>query len=462
MDLEGKPVVVVGLARSGIAAARHLAARGAHVVAIDRKGEEGLTAEAVSLRERGVELRLGGHDREALRNAALVVVSPGVPWNTPELVEARRHAEIIGELELGFRALRGTVVAITGTKGKTTTTVALGAMLARARSDVRVGGNIGQPLTELVDGATEDTVFVVETSSFQLQGTSSFRPKIAVYLNLSADHLDQHHDLEEYASAKARIFANQAGEDIAVVNAEDRGVLVAARSGRARLVPFWTSGAPGEGADGAWFAGSSARLRLDGRERTLFDRATVRVRGAHLATDLLAAAAAASLLKTPGSDIASAIAEYRGLEHVLEEVGRVGGATFVNDSKATNIEAARCSLESFAGPLVAILGGRHKGGDFADLGPSLRGRARAVVAIGEAADRIARDLGTQVSVVKAPSMDHAVEAAFAALGGEEGTVLLAPACSSFDMFRDYAERGRAFKEAVSRLASAEGGGAGDG
>jgi UDP-N-acetylmuramoylalanine--D-glutamate ligase len=463
MDLEGKRVVVVGLARSGVAAARELALRGAHVVAVDRKREEGLSAEALSLRGEGVELRLGGHDAEALREAALVVVSPGVPWTLPELREAQRLTEVIGEVEFASRLLRGTLAAVTGTKGKSTTTAALGAMLGREHADVRVGGNIGKALTELVHGSTDDTFFVVETSSFQLQATTSFHPKLSVFLNLSTDHLDQHKDFAEYASAKARIFANQAADDLAVVNADDPAVMRSAHGGQARIVTFTTSGGePRAGADGAYFAGTSARLRLAGHDEELFDRRAVRLRGAHLAGDLLAAATAARLLGTTPRAIAAAVADFRGAEHVLEDVGSIGGVSFINDSKATNVEAAKRGLEAIDGPLVVILGGRHKGGDFAELGPALASRERFVVAIGEARPRIVADLGARTRVLEADSMDDAVRRGFEAMRGTSGAVLLAPACSSFDMFRDYAERGRAFKQAVARLAhdeaEAEGGG----
>ena len=235
MELEGKSAVVVGMARSGVAAAEFLLGRGARVVAADRKPAAELPPEVTRLQEKGARLALGAHDAATFTAADLVVVSPGVPWDLPELVAARgAGVEVIAELELGFRCLTGTVAAITGTKGKSTTTAALGAMLKAGGQDVRVGGNIGQAVTGLVEGSTEKTVFVLEVSSFQLEGTQAFHPRVAVFLNLSPDHLDRHPSFDDYARAKARIFRNQTEDDWAVVNADDPGVLALAREGRGR------------------------------------------------------------------------------------------------------------------------------------------------------------------------------------------------------------------------------------
>jgi len=448
LELAGKTVVVVGLARSGIAAAEFLAGRGARVVATDGKPEGELAQEAVSLRDKGMRLEAGGHRKETFRQADLVVVSPGVPWNAPELEAARAAGvPVIGELELGYRFLKGTVVAVTGSKGKSTTTAAIGAMLREAGGDVRVGGNIGTAVTGLVEGSTEATTFVLEVSSFQLEAADTFHPKVAVFLNLSADHLDRHGSFEEYARAKARIFARQQEGDWAVVNADDPGVRALADEARSRRLLFSEAVLAG---DGAFFAAGQARLRRGGAEETLFRRDEVRLPGSHLATDLLAAATAARLAGAPAHAIARAVRAFRGVEHVLEHVADVGGVAFFNDSKATNVDAARKSLESFDTPLVVIVGGRYKGGDFADLLPALAARGRAVMAIGETRERVARALSATVPVVACDSLRAAVEGGFArARPGD--TVLLAPACSSFDMFRDYAERGRAFKDEVGRL-----------
>jgi UDP-N-acetylmuramoylalanine--D-glutamate ligase len=456
MELEGERVLVVGLARSGIASARFLAEHGARVVATDRRPAAELPEEALSLATEGVALELGGHETAAFTAASMVVVSPGVPWDMPELQAARRAGvRVIPELELAYRQIPGTIAAVTGTKGKSTTTAALGAMLREAGRDVRVGGNIGEPLVGLVKGAKTSTVFAVEASSFQLEGIDRFRPRVAVFLNLSPDHLDRHPTFEDYAQAKARIFRNQGPEDWAVVNADDANVIRLARATRARVVTFSPreEAAPGIVAgsdDAAWFGGGLARLRRDGVTETLFERATARVPGPHLAGDLLAAAVAARLLGAEPEAIARAVAAFRGVEHVLELVAEVRGVRFFNDSKATNVEAARKSLEAFAGPVLAIVGGRYKGGDFADLGPALAERGKAVLAIGEATDRVEESLAGIVPVLRCTTMGEAVERAFQAAAPGD-TVVLAPACSSFDMFRDYADRGRAFKEEVRKL-----------
>jgi UDP-N-acetylmuramoylalanine--D-glutamate ligase len=447
----GGLVVVVGLARSGVAAAEYLARRGASVVATDRQGAETLPPEALRLRDMGVRLELGGHDARTFLAASLIVVSPGVPFELPELAQARAAGvPVRAEVELAFRELRGTVAAVTGTKGKSTTTAALGAMLAAAGRDARVGGNIGRPLVSLVEGSTDETVFAVEVSSFQLEAIDSFRPRVAVFLNLSPDHLDRHPSFAAYAAAKTRIFENQTADDVAVVNAEDPEVMTRARAGRARLVTFAPQAGEAAGAD-AFFAGGQARLRRGPAEEALFARASLRLPGAHLAGDLLAAAVAARELGASAEAIRAAAESFRGVEHVLEHVATVEGVDYYNDSKATNVAAARKSLEAFAAPVHLILGGRYKGGDFAELGPALRAHGRQVLAIGEARHRISAALRAEAPVSPCASLDEAVERAHAAARPGD-VVLLAPACSSFDMFRDYAERGRRFKDAVHALA----------
>jgi UDP-N-acetylmuramoylalanine--D-glutamate ligase len=450
--MEEGEVVVVGLARSGIAAASFLARRGVLVVAADAKGEEALAPEALALRERGVRLELGPHRPATFARASMVVVSPGVPWDLPALSAAREAGvPVIAEIELAFRHLEGRVAAVTGTKGKSTTTAALGAMLREAGFDARVGGNIGSPLIGLVEGSTGATTFAVEVSSFQLEGTVRFRAHVAAWLNLSADHLDRHPSLAAYVAAKARLFANQEAGDWAVVNADDPVVLEQARRGRARPLPFRVTGEPLASGDGAFFEEALARLRLDGREETLFRRDEVVLPGAHLAGDLLVAAAAARVLGAPADAIARGVRGFRGVEHVLEHVATVGGVDYYDDSKATNVEAARRSLEAFARPVLLVLGGRYKGGDFADLAPPLLSHGRRVLAIGEARERVRAALEGVVPVEACASLAEAVARAHAAARPGD-VVLLAPACSSFDMFADYAERGRAFKAEVRRLA----------
>jgi UDP-N-acetylmuramoylalanine--D-glutamate ligase len=450
MDLSGREVVVVGLARSGVAAAAFLAASGARVTATDLKLLETLTPEARALAARGVRLETGAHRVETLLAASLVVVSPGVPWDLPDLVRARAEGvDVIAELELACRYLPGEIVAITGTKGKSTTTAAVGAMLRAAGRDVRVGGNIGQPAIGLVEGSSAETVFVLEVSSFQLEGTRSLHPRVAVFLNLSDDHLDRHPGFDAYAAAKARIFLNQTTEDWAVVPADDPRLLALTELGHARRLCFGVN--PPDAEDAAYFRAGLAWLRRAGRETTLFSRDELRLPGAHLAEDMLVAAAAASLMGASREAIGSAVRGFAGSEHVLELVAEIDGVRYFNDSKATNVAAASRSLEAFDRPVIAIMGGRFKGGDLARLAGAARGRAKLVLAIGEAQALFVEALSPTISVRPCASLEAAVECAReVATAGD--VVLLAPACASFDMFADYAQRGQAFKREVRRLA----------
>jgi len=437
--------VVVGAARSGIAAAGLLAKRGAAVTLTEmRDAIDG----APALRAAGVALELGGHRPETVAAADLVVLSPGVPADLPVLDAARRRGvEVIGELELAWRWIRGPVIAVTGTKGKSTTTTLVGRMLEAAGRTVLLGGNIGVPLSAQVDQSTADTVHVVEASSFQLETATTFRPWIAVWLNVTDDHLDRHPDVRAYADAKARIFANQTADDWAVVNADDPLVMARSTGIAARLVPFALSGRIADGVlvDGEWIV----RRTAAGADR-LAPVAAVELPGRHMLANVLAATAAASLAGCAPAAMGGALRGFRGLPHVMEPAGEIGGVRFVNDSKATNVEAARRSIESFPRGVVAIVGGRFKGGDLGELRGPLAAHGKAVVAIGEAAPLVRRALGDLLPIVDAGSMREAVERGYAA-AAPEGVVLLAPACASFDWFRDYAERGETFKREVLRL-----------
>ena len=438
-------VVVVGGARSGVAAAELLAKRGARVTLTEaRDSVDG----ADRLRAAGVHLELGGHRRDTLAAADLVVVSPGVPVEQPVFDAARaRGVDIIGELELASRWLRGRMLAVTGTKGKSTTTTLLGRMLTAAGRTVLVGGNIGLPLSAQVEASTAETLHVVEASSFQLETTTTFRPWIAVWLNVADDHLDRHPGVEAYAAAKARIFANQTADDWAVVNADDPVVTARSADVAARRVRFALSGriAAGFVVDDEWIVKRTAA----GAER-LFPVPAVELTGRHMLNNVLAATAAASIAGATPQAMTDALRGFHGLEHVMEPAGDIRGVRFVNDSKATNVEAARRSIESFPGGVVAIIGGRFKGGDLRQLREPLSAGGRAVVAIGEAAPLVHEALGGVVPVVEAVSMRDAVERGYEA-AAPSGVVLLAPACASFDWFRDYAERGNVFKEEVARL-----------
>jgi len=413
---------------------------------------------ADALASRGVTLELGGHKASTLASADLIVTSPGVPVEQPVFDAARaRDIEIIGELELAWRWLKGRVIAITGTKGKSTTTTLVGRMLNAAGRRALVGGNIGVPLSAQVDDSTPETVHVVETSSFQLETTTTFRPWISVWLNFAADHLDRHPSQEAYAAAKARIFANQTSGDWAVVNADDAEVIRRAASARSRQVHYSLAGSIRDGfiVSGDWIVRRTTSQKSEVRsqkssEEQLIPLSAVELTGRHMLNNVLAAAAASHVAGVPANAMVDGLKGFHGLEHVMEPVATIDGVRFVNDSKATNIEAALRSIESFEHGVVVLLGGKFKGGDFRDLRDALAERGRAVVAIGEAAPLVREALADVLPVVTAMSMREAVQSGFKA-AQPDGVVLLAPACASFDWFRDYAERGNVFKEEVKRL-----------
>ena len=438
-------MVVVGAARSGIAAARLLARRGARVMLTEARAA---FADADRLRETGVDVEVGGHHPRTLELADLVVVSPGVPVDGRMFDAVRaRGVEIIGELELASRWVRGRIIAITGTKGKSTTTTLVGRMLTAAGHPVLVGGNIGVPLSAQVDASTPETIHVVEVSSFQLESTRTFRPWIALWLNFAADHLDRHPSLEDYASAKSRVFVNQTAGDWAVLNADDSVVSAYGAAAASRQVSFSASGriATGFVVDGDWIVERTATGTAP-----LVPVAAVELSGRHMLSNVLAATAVASIAGVRPLAMTDALRGFRGLPHVMEPAGTVRGVRFVNDSKATNVEAAQRSIESFPGRLAAIIGGHFKGGDLRQLRESLSAGAVAVVAIGEAAPLVHEALDDVVSVVDASSMREAVERGYEA-AAPAGVVLLAPACASFDWFHDYIDRGDTFKAEVARL-----------
>jgi len=449
-SVRGKRVTVVGAARSGVAAAHLLARRGASVTLSDLREH---IPEADELRASGVHLELGVHSVETLTRSDLVVLSPGVPAGQPAVAAARASGvPVIGELELASRWLRGRIVAITGTKGKSTTTTLTGRMLEAGGHHVLVGGNIGHALSTQVDESTIDTIHVVEASSFQLETVETFRPWIAVLLNFSPDHLDRHPTVEEYAMAKSRIFINQTAFDWAVLNADDAAVTQMASSAPSRRLLFSMSDSL---ASGVMVRGNEIVRRTAEGDQPLVPLSSIRLLGRHLIADVLAASAVASLAGVDAEAMTKAVQSFEGLEHALEPVAEVRSVLFVNDSKATNIEAARRAIESFDS-LVVIMGGRFKGGDLADLRTPLVERATAVVAIGEARPLIRAAFADVLPVQEAADMAAAVRAAFtSAVPGS--AVVLAPACSSFDMFHDYAERGRIFKQEVLKLQKEVGG-----
>ena len=447
-NVTGQHVVVAGGGRSGIAAAELLRARGARVTLNDTQESPGLDG----VRASGVTVEIGPHRPALFAHADLVVVSPGVPPEQEAMTAARTAGvPVIGEVELASRWLKGRVIAITGTKGKSTTTTLTARMLQEAGFDATAGGNLGVALSGQVAKSQTDTLHVVEVSSFQLETTDTFHPWVSVLLNLSADHLDRHGSFERYASAKARVFANQTAADWAVINADDPAAMALAGGYRARRLDFAIDTVLSEGI--TLEAGSIVR-RQAGESAPLVPLSSVRLPGKHLLGDVLAATAVGCVAGVPPAAMQRAVEGFTGLPHALERVAVIDGVTFVNDSKATNIASARRALESFPTGIVAIMGGRYKGGEFGDLANVVRDRVSAIVAIGEAAPLIEGALSDATTVTRASSMEDAVAFAFAH-APRPGVVVLAPACSSFDMFKDYADRGERFRAAVEALGSGQ-------
>jgi UDP-N-acetylmuramoylalanine--D-glutamate ligase len=449
LNVNQRVVTVVGAARSGLAAVDLLVSRGARVTLADASASLDV---ADALRARGVNVELGPHTDDQFVHADLLVVSPGVPLEQAAFVRARQAGvPIIGELELASRALRGRVIAITGTKGKSTTTTLTSRMLTEAGFDAPAGGNIGAPLAAQVDASTPETRHIVEVSSFQLESIETFHPWIAVLLNLSPDHLDRHGTVEAYAAAKARLFMNQTPEDWAVVNADDEAAMALARPARARRFDFSLDGTL---VDGITVEGDTIVRRVGGVSVPLVPLGSVQLPGRHLLSDVLAATAVACLTGVPADAMRRAVEGFHGLAHALERVATIDGVTYVNDSKATNIASAQKAIESFERGVVVILGGKYKGGRFEDLRQVIADHCVAVVAIGEAKSLVRTALSDVVPVSDAETMADAVQQG-RRLAAPGGTVLLAPACASFDMFRDYADRGRVFVEEVRRMSDGQ-------
>ncbi len=455
MELTGKKVLVIGAGRSGVAAARFLAARGAVTALNDRKPVEEWTDEARALKAEGVGLLPGEPPMWLLDQIQLVVLSPGVPTKSiPVRYCERAGAEVIGEVELAARFLKGRLVAITGTNGKTTTTTLVGELLKGAGLSVQVGGNIGTPLVSLVESSRDDGWTVAEVSSYQLETIREFRPAVAVVLNLMPDHMDRYDSLMDYAAAKHNVFRNQTPEDVAVLNADDETVAAWAKGLRAHVVYFSVRR---ELEEGLFLRGGELVSRSRGAERVLLTRDEIVLRGLHNVENVLAALAAGLACGADPESMRETVRNFRPVEHRLEFVAEVGGVEFYNDSKATNVDAAVKAFEAFAGIdgwIVLILGGRGKNAPYAPLAPLAAAKARALVVIGEDADRIESELKDFAPVVRAADMREAVRLAQdAARRGD--VVLLAPACASFDMFESYEHRGRVFKEEVDGLRIAE-------
>ncbi|HEY0408126.1 MAG TPA: UDP-N-acetylmuramoyl-L-alanine--D-glutamate ligase [Pyrinomonadaceae bacterium] len=452
MEIAGRKVLVIGAARSGIACARFLARRGAVVALNDRKPLTEWPAEALALRSEGVGCMAGDAPSWLLDQTELVVVSPGVPTQSiPIRYAERAGVEVVGEIELAFRFLRGRIVAITGTNGKTTTTTLIGELLRDAGLSVQVGGNIGTPLISLVDSSTDEGWTVAEVSSFQLETIVGFHPGVALCLNVTPNHMDRYELLTDYAAAKHRIFRNQEPGDVAILNADDEIVSSWAEGLRAHVVLFSVRR---ELAEGLFLRGGREIVsRTSEGERVLMLRDEMLLRGLHNVENVLAALAAGLSCGAAPASMRETVRGFRPVEHRLEEVASIEGVKFYNDSKATSVDATLKALEAFAddaGKVVLILGGRGKRAPYAPLAPLVRQRVRKLILIGEDAETIETELRDDAPSERADDMADAVRRAFAAATAGD-TVLLAPACASFDMFSSFEHRGQVFKQAVSGL-----------
>ena len=442
MELEGRKALVVGLGKSGLASAELLVKHGTIVRAID------LDAPGPETARRLEQLRVPfvRQSPEEFLQCDLIVLSPGVPAHLAPLDEARaRGVDVIGEVELAAAFLKGPIIGITGSNGKTTTTALVGHILREAGVPVQVGGNIGTAVTAMIDGSRDAQWNVLELSSFQLETIREFRAHIGAALNVTPDHLDRHGTFAAYADAKGRLFENQKPDDFAVLNAEDAACVAYAAHTRAR--PVWFSSRRAVN-PGVWL--EEGTIRFNGE--TLMPAAEIPIRGMHNVENMMAAAAAAHLAGVGLKAIASAVKTFRAVEHRLEFVRTLDGVDFYNDSKATNVDATLKALDAFAGGLWVILGGKDKGSDYTVLRAPLAAKARAALLIGAAAAKIGEQIQGAVPLVDAKTLDAAVREAYAAARPGE-TVLLAPACASFDQFQNYEHRGRVFKTLVQELES---------
>ncbi len=454
-DYAGRHIVVVGAGVSGIGAARFLAARGAKVTLTDRRPAEKLPPEVIQLHSQGIAIEAGEHQPDTLRKADEIVLSPGVPPGLAALQPAREAGvPIIGEIELAFRHLRGRIVAITGSNGKSTTTTLIGRLLADGGLPTQVGGNIGVAAVSLVETSRDDGWTVLECSSFQLETVVTFRPHIGILLNITPDHLDRHGTFENYVAAKLNMFRRFDGETLAVLNADDPTTPRAQAQLATQGAPVTLFSAQRELEEGLFPRGDDLVCRTRQAERVLLHRADLPLPGRHNLENILASLAAALAAGVAPETARTTIRGFRGLEHRLEFVAEIAGVRYFNDSKATNVAAAQVSIEAFPSGLHVILGGLDKNSDFAPLVDALASRAVSVALIGTAAEKIAATFAGRLPqpITRHASLEDAVHS-LARRARPGDVVLLAPACASFDMFDNFEHRGRVFKATVKGLTS---------
>lgn len=452
MELKGRKTLVLGAGRSGVSSARFLAERGAVVALHDRNDVERWSDAARSLKaSHNVGLISGDLPSWLLDQIDLVVISPGVPSTTiPARYVDRKDGEVIGEVELAYRFLKGNVIGITGSNGKTTTTTLIGELLRNSGLKVQIGGNIGTPLLDLTETSDEDTWNVVELSSFQLETIKDLRPRIAICLNVTPNHLDRYESFVDYAAAKHRLFMNQTSEDLAILNADDEITAAWATGLKAHISLFSSTR---ELEEGLFLRGNELISRAGGKEKVLTTRDEIFLRGLHNVDNVLAGFAAGLAAGASPASMRETVANFKGVEHRIEYVDEIGGVKFYNDSKATSVDATMKALEALAesnAKTVLIIGGRGKNAPYAPLIPLIEQTVRALIVIGEDGDNIEKQLTGYAPILRGDSMhDAVVKAAANAVEGD--FVLLAPACASFDMFKSFEERGTVFKAEVNAL-----------
>lgn len=450
MDLRGRKVLVVGLAKTGLATVRFLREKGAIVSASESKREEEMKEVALELKANSVLTEWGGHTINHFLHQDLIILSPGVdPTLEPIRMALDQGVEVISEIELASRFIHAPMIAVTGTNGKTTTTLLIGEMLKEAGRQAGVGGNVGEPLILFADGGGPWEILVVEVSSFQLEGIDTFRPRCSVLLNITEDHLDRYSKYEDYIEAKMRIFKNQRPEDIAILNLDDPIVMDHEKRVRAKRF-FFSLKEPVQ--KGCFFNGEAILLKLTGREEETYSLNQSPLKGIHNVENMMAAILAARLFGASREAVERVLNRFRGLEHRLEFVREIDGVSYYNDSKGTNVGSVVKSLQSFQEPILLIAGGKDKHTNLQPLRELVQSRVKRMILIGEAKERMAKELGSLTDTTLAGTLEEAVSLAHR-LAKKGEVVLLSPACSSFDMFKDYKERGEAFKEAVLKLST---------
>jgi UDP-N-acetylmuramoylalanine--D-glutamate ligase len=447
-DVRGKKISAIGMARSGMAVARLLNKKGAKLFVSDNGKKENLESEIVGLTELGIPYEIGRHT-EKIYDCSLLVISPGVPSNAPVVVEAKkRKINVVSELEIASLFCQASIVAITGSNGKTTTTTLIGRILGDAKKNHVVAGNIGTAFSSVVLELAPTDIAVLEVSSFQLDHVETFRPRISVILNITEDHMDRYnHSMEQYAASKARIFENQQADEVLIYDADDEWCRKEAARAKCKTIGFSLKMKPSEG---AFVENGMLVTVIDGKRIEVVQCDEISIKGMHNLYNSMAAALVGQLLGVGGASIRSTLKNFKGVEHRLEFVREVAGVRYYNDSKATNVDSVWYALQAFKEPIVLLLGGRDKGNDYSRLTDLVKDRVRAIVAIGESADKVENAFHEATSVTRAHSMEEAIQKA-KSLANTGDIVLLSPACASFDWFKNYEHRGQVFKELVNKL-----------